>query len=123
LVCITADEAEKQALQMELSKKYQLYVIVKGANTCITTPTGETYINTTGNPGMAKGGSGDVLTGIITGLLAQAYSSLEASLMGVYVHGYAGDLARDHIGETGMIATDICDHLPAAFKQLYLPAN
>lgn len=115
----TNDDIARQALQMDLSKKYRLVIIVKGAHTCITSPSGETYFNTTGNPGMAKGGSGDVLTGIITGLLAQGYTSLDASLIGVFIHGLAGDIARDVIGETGMIAGDICDHLPAAFKQFY----
>ncbi len=119
----TNTDLERHSLQMGLSKKYNLFMIVKGARTCITTPGGETYFNTTGNPGMAKGGSGDVLTGIITGLLAQGYTSLEASLTGVFIHGLAGDIARDTIGETGMIAGDICEHLPAAFKQFYQPVN
>jgi len=119
----TNTDFERHALQMSLSKKYNFFMILKGARTCITTPQGETYFNTTGNPGMAKGGSGDVLTGMITGLLAQGYTSLEASLIGVFIHGLAGDIARDTIGETGMIAGDICEHLPAAFKQFYQPMN
>ena len=67
---------------------------------------------------MAKGGSGDVLTGIVTGLFAQGYSSLNTCLISVFVHGLAGDLTKEQLGETGMIAGDLCEYLPAAFKQL-----
>jgi hydroxyethylthiazole kinase-like uncharacterized protein yjeF len=118
-----ANNFERHALQIAFSKKYQLFIILKGAHTCITTPSGETYFNTTGNPGMAKGGSGDLLTGVITAILAQGYTPLETCLISVFVHGLAGDLTRDALGETGMIAGDLCDHLPQAFKQLYQPAN
>ena len=69
---------------------------------------------------MAKGGSGDILTGVITGLLAQGYTSLHASLIGVFVHGMAGDLAAKQMGEIGMIAGDICKLLPEAYKKLSL---
>jgi hydroxyethylthiazole kinase-like uncharacterized protein yjeF len=113
-----ANDFERHEMQIEFSKKYKLIVILKGAHTCISLPSGECYFNTTGNPGMAKGGSGDVLTGLITGLLAQGYDSLPASLLGVFIHGYAGDLAKESIGETGMIAGDICDFLPTALKQI-----
>jgi hydroxyethylthiazole kinase-like uncharacterized protein yjeF len=123
LAGITTNDFERHALQIAFSKKYQLFIILKGAHTCITTPSGETYFNTTGNPGMAKGGSGDLLTGIITAVLAQGYTPLETCLISVFVHGLAGDLTRDALGETGMIAGDLCDHLPHAFKQLYQPAN
>lgn len=118
-----ANDFERHALQVAFSRKYQLFIVVKGAHTCITTPTGETYFNTTGNPGMAKGGSGDLLTGIITSLLAQGYSPLETCLISVFVHGFAGDLSRDVLGETGMIAGDLCEYLPKAFTQLYQPVN
>jgi NAD(P)H-hydrate repair Nnr-like enzyme with NAD(P)H-hydrate dehydratase domain len=96
-----------------------VFVILKGAHTCITTPSGDSYFNTTGNPGMAKGGSGDSLTGIITAMLAQKYASLESCLISVFIHGYAGDLAKDSLGETGMTAGDIAKYLPEAFKHLY----
>lgn len=119
----TNNDFERHALQIAFSRKYLLFIILKGAHTCITTPSGETYFNTTGNPGMAKGGSGDVLTGVIAALLAQGYTPLETCLISVFVHGYAGDLTRDALGETGMIAGDLCDHLPQAFKQLYQPEN
>jgi ADP-dependent NAD(P)H-hydrate dehydratase / NAD(P)H-hydrate epimerase len=105
-------------MQIEFSKFHHVYVILKGAHTCITTPAGEAYFNSTGNPGMAKGGSGDVLTGILTGLLAQGYSPLEACLLGVYLHGLAGDLAAESLGIDGMIATDIINSIPKAWMKL-----
>ncbi|MEO8171559.1 MAG: NAD(P)H-hydrate dehydratase [Sediminibacterium sp.] len=119
----TNNDFERHALQVAFSKKYQLFIVLKGAYTCITTPSGESYFNSTGNPGMAKGGSGDLLTGNLTALLAQGYGPLETCLVGVFVHGLAGDLTRDELGETGMIAGDLCNHLPLAFKQLSQPVN
>ncbi len=114
----TANDFDRHRRQLELSRQYGLYIILKGAHTCITTPDGESYFNTTGNPGMARGGSGDVLTGVLTALLAQGYTLRDTCLLGVFVHGYAGDLARREKGETGMIATDICEALPVAFQLL-----
>ena len=98
---------------------HQVIVVLKGAHTCIAAPSGQLFFNSTGNPGMAKGGSGDVLTGLITGLLAQKYAPLEAACLGVYVHGLAGDLAAASIGETGMTAGDLIRFLPRAFQQVY----
>ncbi len=112
----TTNDFERHQLQIDFSKKNKLFIILKGAHTCITTPSGESYFNTTGNPGMAKGGSGDVLTGVLTSLLAQGHNPLETCLLGVFIHGFAGDLAKESLGETGMIAGDICNFLPAAFK-------
>lgn len=96
----------------------QVYIVLKGAFTAIATPGGNIYFNSTGNPGMATGGSGDVLTGIITGLLAQGYSSLESCLLGVYIHGLAGDCAAAELGEEAMIAGDITNYLGKAFLSL-----
>lgn len=110
------NDFERHVLQIEYSKKYNLYVILKGAHTCITTPTGDCYFNSTGNPGMAKGGSGDILTGIIAGLLAQGYTSMESSILGVFIHGLAGDIAKKEIGEMGMLSSDITNYLPNAFE-------
>lgn len=119
----SADHEERTEKQMAFSKQHNVFVVLKDHHTCISTPKGEVYYNTTGNPGMATGGSGDVLTGVITALLAQGYDALQACQLGVFVHGYAGDLARDQMGEVGMIAGDICDQLPYAFKALSLPTN
>ncbi len=104
--------------QLEFSQSHKCYLILKGANTCIATPDGQAYFNSTGNPGMATAGSGDVLTGMITSLLAQGHKPLAASLIGVFLHGLAGDLARDLKGEEALIASDIIECLPAAFASL-----
>jgi NAD(P)H-hydrate epimerase len=91
-----------------------LVVVLKGAGTVVTD--GRRYnVNPTGNPGMATGGTGDVLTGVIAALLAQHLTAFEAAQLGVFIHGLAGDIARDHHGEIGMIAGDIVDALPDAF--------
>jgi ADP-dependent NAD(P)H-hydrate dehydratase / NAD(P)H-hydrate epimerase len=102
----------------DFAHRTQSIVILKGAYSAITTPDGQLYFNPTGNPGMATGGSGDVLTGILTGLLAQGYSSLGASITGVYIHGLAGDLAAQDKGEISLIAGDIVDYLSFAFKKV-----
>lgn len=106
---------ERYQTQLEFSKKYGAYIVLKGHHTSITTPSGLTFFNTTGNNGMATGGSGDVLTGIITSLCAQGYSPLHASLLGVYLHGYAGDRAAEDESKTSLIASDIIEHIPAFF--------
>ncbi len=112
------NDFERHALQLNFSKKHKVYVVLKGAHTCITTPEGMSYFNSTGNPGMAKGGSGDVLTGIITALLAQGYNPLEAALIAVYIHGLSGDIAKEQKGEIGMTASDLIHYLPDAFMML-----
>lgn len=90
--------------------------VLKGHGTLVASGNGDTYINTTGNPGMATGGSGDVLTGVITGLAAQGFSPESAAKAGVFLHGKAGDIAADHLSEYGMIAGDIAAMLPLAFR-------
>lgn len=115
----SSNGSERNEKQLEFSKKHQVYTLLKGAHSCVCTPEGISYFNNSGNPGMAKGGSGDVLTGLITGLLAQMpQSPLEAALIAVYVHGLAGDIAASEYGETGMKAGDIADSLPEAFKRI-----
>jgi len=118
LVGKSANSYKRLQVQLQFSAHYKVIVVCKGANTCITFPNGEVYFNSTGNAGMATGGSGDVLTGIILGLLAQSYSPEEAALIGVYLHGLAGDLAADSFGQQAMIAGDIIEQLGAAFLQL-----
>ncbi len=102
----------------EKSIEHQIIIILKGANTCIALPSGKCYFNSTGNPGMATAGSGDVLTGIITGLLAAGYSSGNAAVLGVYLHGLAGDIALDNASQESLIASDIIDHLGRAFNSI-----
>lgn len=91
-------------------------LVLKGGPSVIAAPDGAVFINSTGNPGMATAGAGDVLTGLIAGLLAQGLTPLDAALCGVWLHGAAGDLARDHRGEMGMIAGDLLDALPGALQ-------
>jgi NAD(P)H-hydrate epimerase len=91
-----------------------LVVVLKGAGTVVTDG-GRYFINTTGNPGMATGGAGDVLTGVIAALVGQTLPAFEAAQLGVFIHGLAGDVARDQNGEIGLIAGDILDALPDAF--------
>ena len=90
-----------------LVEKTGSVVVLKGAGTLVATPDQKTYINTTGNPGMATGGSGDVLSGIIGALAGQGISCFEAAAAGVYIHGLAGDMAAENLGEYGIIASDI----------------
>ena len=104
--------------QVQFSIKYKIIMVCKGAHTCITVPDGSVFFNSTGNPGMATGGSGDVLTGIILGLLAQNYTPEDAALIGVFLHGLAGDLAAIQFGQHALIAGDIINQLGSAFLQL-----
>ncbi len=115
----SSDDFERNQKQRELSVKYSSYIILKGAHTAITTPDGRCFFNSTGNPGMATGGSGDILTGILAGLFAQGYSPLETCILGVYLHGLAGDLAAEISGQEALIAGDIADNLGKAFQTLY----
>jgi hydroxyethylthiazole kinase-like uncharacterized protein yjeF len=98
------------------SQRLNCYIILKGAYSATATPEGSVFFNSSGNPGMATAGSGDVLTGIITSLLAQGQTSFHAAVLGVYLHGLAGDLARDELGEQGLIASDIIESLPYAIR-------
>lgn len=102
---------------IELAKKMQVIIVLKGAYTAVVMPTGAVHFNSTGNSGMATAGSGDVLTGVITSLLAQGYTPEEAAKIGVFAHGYAGDAAAAIHSKPGMIASDIIDHLSAFFLE------
>jgi ADP-dependent NAD(P)H-hydrate dehydratase / NAD(P)H-hydrate epimerase len=109
---------EAYTKQRAFAIKYRIYVILKGAYTSIATPSGEVYFNSTGNPGMATAGSGDTLTGIILGLLAQEYPPQQAAVLGVYIHGLAGDIAAKEWGENALIAEDITNCLGKAFQYI-----
>lgn len=112
------NQFDQLELALEKSKEMGVIIILKGHNTFIATPGGKGYFNSTGNSGMATGGSGDVLTGILTALLAQGYDSMEAAILGVYIHGLAGDIAAQQFSQEGMIAGDIIQCLGTAFKQI-----
>jgi len=116
LIGASANSYEELQLTRKLAQKLHIYIIIKGANSAIVTPDADVIYNTTGNPGMATAGSGDVLTGIILSFLAQDYSSLQASILGTYLHGLAGDIASKNLSEESLIASDIIDYLPNAFR-------
>lgn len=102
----------------DFSKEYKVYLVLKGARTIIACPDGEVYINTTGNPGMATAGSGDVLTGIIASLIGQGIEMKNALRTAVYLHGLAGDIGVKYVGEYSLIASDLIKYLPEAIKNI-----
>jgi NAD(P)H-hydrate epimerase len=111
-------EEERFVLAREFSRSYGVVLVLKGAFTRIFFPDGKVYFNSTGNPGMATGGCGDVLTGILLGLLCQGYSPLEAAVLGVFLHGRAGDLWVEQYSEESLLAGDLADSLGLAFRSL-----
>ncbi len=111
-------EYERLSKAQELAQSTQTYIVLKGHYTALCLPNGKVFFNSTGNAGMATAGSGDVLTGIITGLLVRGYKQSDACLLGMYLHGLAGDMAAKEKGEESLIASDIIDFLPKAFKKL-----
>jgi len=114
----SADSFERLSKARDLAQRLQAYVILKGHRTALCCPDGHIVFNTTGNAGMATGGSGDVLTGILTGLLARGYNRYEACVVGMYLHGLAGDIAARELGEESLIARDLIRYLPKAFLRL-----
>jgi len=109
---------ERIAMAKHFAVRYGVYLILKGARTIVAAPDGKLAINTSGNPGMAAGGMGDVLTGIITALCGQGYSAWDAVRLGVFIHGFSADLVAGEKGEIGITATDVIEKLPYAFKKL-----
>jgi len=107
------DRLEKQRKQ---SMQHKIIIVCKGRYTTITTPEGKVYFNTSGNSGLAKGGSGDVLTGILTALLAQGYSPADAAVFGVFVHGHSADMLSVKMHEAGILPSDVIENLPYAFN-------
>lgn len=112
--------AQRIQRQRSLSKENQCIVVLKGAHTSISLPDGRIFINGSGNPGMSTAGSGDVLTGLILGLLAQSYTPEEAAILGVHLHGLSGDLALDIQSEESLMASDIIENLGKAFNEVAL---
>jgi NAD(P)H-hydrate epimerase len=111
-------EAIRISVAQEFARNFGIYLVLKGARTIIASPNGTAAINSSGNPGMATGGMGDVLTGIITSLLGQGYCGWDACRLGVFIHGYAADLVADEKGEIGICATDVLEMLPYAYNKL-----
>ena len=114
----STDSYEQLAKARNLAERLQAFVILKGHHSALCLPDGHVIFNSTGNAGMATAGSGDVLTGIITGLLARGHKQKEACLIGMYLHGLAGDIAVRELGEESLIASDLIQYLPHAFKKL-----
>ena len=102
---------QKLDLLREFAKTYRVVVVLKGAYSAIATPDGDIHFNSTGNPGLSTGGTGDVLTGVLTALLAQGYDPIEAAVLGVFAHGLAGDRVAEQRGPIGMIASDVIEAL------------
>jgi NAD(P)H-hydrate epimerase len=111
-------EAARISVAQEFARNFGVFVVLKGARTVIASPTGEAAINGSGNPGMASGGMGDVLTGIIVSLLGQGYSVWDACRLGVFLHGYAADMVAAEKGEIGLNATDVIEKMPYACNTL-----
>lgn len=109
---------ERIGAAKDFAREYGCTVVLKGHNTVTAAPDDRVWINTSGNPGMAKGGSGDVLSGVILSLIGQGFSAEEGAAMGVWLHGRAGDLAAREFGEYGMTPTDLLNYLPKALVEL-----
>ncbi|MFO7369302.1 MAG: NAD(P)H-hydrate dehydratase [Bacteroidales bacterium] len=112
----SANACIRNQTQIEFSKTYRVILLLKGAYTSVSLPNGKCFFNSTGNPGMATAGCGDVLTGMILSLLAQGYAPDEAAITGAYLHGLAGDLSAAEHGELALIASDVVDQIGNAFK-------
>lgn len=118
--CSIADvQGDRIKIARTFARDHELIVVLKGHRTLVAKPSGEIWVNTTGNPGMATGGTGDILTGMVAGMIAQHPSNVfEAVLAAVHLHGVAGDVARESMGEQGMVATDLIHALPEAFRNV-----
>jgi NAD(P)H-hydrate epimerase len=112
------NDFQRNDLQRKKAIEHGIFIVLKGAHTAIACPDGECWFNTTGNPGMATGGSGDVLTGILSGLLAQGYEAKAACLLGVCLHGLSGDLAAAELGHESVMASDLIGFLGRAWLDL-----
>jgi len=112
------NDIEKLDLGIEFAKKYKVVLVLKGQNSVIISASGKCYFNSSGNAGMATAGCGDALTGVILALLAQGYNSLDAAIVGVYVHGLAGDYAAEKYGKISMLTSDLIENIGNAFEKL-----
>jgi ADP-dependent NAD(P)H-hydrate dehydratase / NAD(P)H-hydrate epimerase len=117
-ISIEEVQGDRIGVAKKFAQEYGVVLVLKGARTIIAEPNGNIYINSTGNPGMASGGTGDVLTGMIAGLIAQGYTISEASRLGVFLHGYIADQITEQRGEAGLTATDIINRIPLTLKEV-----
>jgi len=120
LMRCTIDMIQKYRVEASLkfAKKYNVITLLKGARTVIALPTGEVFINSTGNPGMSTAGAGDVLTGVIASIIGQGFEPGKAAIYAAFIHGLAGDLAKEEKGEHGLIASDIISNIPGAILDI-----
>lgn len=117
-VSVAEVESDRLGIAARFAAEYGVYLVLKGAKTVVAAPNGRLAVNASGNPGMASGGMGDVLTGVVTALLAQGYEPFVACCLAVFCHGAAGDLVAEEKGEMGLVATDVQETLPYVFKML-----
>ncbi|MBN1526366.1 MAG: NAD(P)H-hydrate dehydratase [Candidatus Omnitrophica bacterium] len=111
-------QTDRKDIALNFAREYNTVLVLKGYRTIVASPTGDCHVNETGNAGMASGGTGDVLTGIIAAFIAQGLDTFTAAVLGVYIHGLAGDIAMKDKGVLALIATDLLDKLPEALKTL-----
>jgi NAD(P)H-hydrate epimerase len=114
----SAVQKDRKSVAKNLALRYNITLVLKGHQSVVASSRGNTYVNRTGNPGMATAGSGDVLAGVIAALMGQGFSAFDAARWGVYIHGLAGDMCARVMTQPGLIATDIVSFLPKAFKRL-----
>jgi NAD(P)H-hydrate epimerase len=117
--CTTADvQADRLGIARKFAREHELIVVLKGHRTLVVRPDGEAWVNTTGNPGMSTGGTGDILTGMVAGMMAQHPGNIFLAVVGaVHLHGLAGDVMRESVGEHSLVATDLLRGLPEAFRR------
>jgi NAD(P)H-hydrate epimerase len=120
-VAIEEIEADRIGFARSRALEHGVILVLKGHRTVVAAPDGSVHLNSTGNPGMASGGAGDVLTGLIAALVSRHYDPLVAARLGVFLHGVAGDLALEDRGVEGLIAGDLIGRIPAAFERLRQP--
>jgi NAD(P)H-hydrate epimerase len=121
---VAAIQRDRINVARTFAKEHDLILVLKGDRTIVARPDGEAWVNTTGNPGMATGGTGDILTGIIAGMLAQnRQRAFESALAAVYLHGLAGDIASESMGEHSLVATDLVKNLSQAFRRVQAAAS
>ncbi len=111
-------EADRVGVSRDFARRFRVVLVLKGARTVTALPDGRVWINGSGNPGLASGGTGDVLTGLVGGLLAQGLSPAAAAIAGVYLHGRAADRLSERLGQAGMLAGDLLRELPATRFEL-----
>ncbi len=111
-------QSDRKRIALKTAKQLGAVVVLKGHKTVIASPSGRVSINTTGNPGMATAGMGDLLTGVIAALIGQGLAAFNAAAVGAYLHGLAGDLAAKRVGQVSLTAGDVLAHLPAAFQRV-----